>query len=81
MVRHSSPNNHGAAWSSISRMEEDIMAKQDKLAPVYGPRPPKGKKVKVYKLVGYYDIQFPKFAVTIPRPFKGTWKPRFRRRK
>jgi hypothetical protein len=36
--------------------------------------------MKVYELVGYYDVQFEHFAITLSKPWRGNWRIRIRRR-
>jgi len=36
--------------------------------------------MKIYNLFGYYDIQFKRFAISLPKPWRKCYKIRFRKR-
>jgi hypothetical protein len=36
--------------------------------------------MKIYNLIGYYDIQFETWAITLPKVWRGNLKIRFRKR-
>jgi len=36
--------------------------------------------MRVYELVGYYDLQFQKWALTLPKFWIGRWRVKIRRR-